>query len=143
MHGIALTAFGIAFWAFLAIATVAGIVSDYKRRRIELEPLRAAIERGAQLDPSVIRTLTARDSRDAPLDPVLLRIGGIITIASGAGLMLASWFIAQAMPVAFYPLLGVGLLAICVGLGILLAARALRRHQQQSTGDVGRGGQQA
>jgi len=46
MHSVALTAFGIGFWAFLTIAAVAGIVSDYKRRQVELEPLRAAIERG-------------------------------------------------------------------------------------------------
>ena len=37
--------FGIAFWLFMAVAAVAGIVADYKKRQLELEPLRAAIER--------------------------------------------------------------------------------------------------
>src|SRR5690242_6571274 len=57
MDHIALAIFGIAFWAFLAIASVAGIVADYKKRRLELEPLRAAIERGQQLDPALVQRL--------------------------------------------------------------------------------------
>ena len=45
---------GLGFWIFLSVSAVAGIVADYKKRYLQLEPLRIAIERGQQLDPSVI-----------------------------------------------------------------------------------------
>jgi hypothetical protein len=140
MQSFALTAFGIGFWVFLTIAAVAGIVSDYKRRQIELEPLRAAIERGAQLDPAVIEKFSTRQPREAPLDPMLLKIGGIITMAAGIGLVIAAWFISRLAPIAFLPLLGTGILAVCVAVGVLVAARVLRRHQQQLAREPGTGG---
>jgi hypothetical protein len=127
MHETALTAFGIAFWAFLAIAAVAGIIADYRKRQLELEPLRAAIERGAQLDPAVIEKLMTREPREAALNPMDLKIGGIITIASGNGLALASFFASKLLPLALYAMLGAGILAMCVGVGLLLAARTLQR----------------
>ena len=132
MHATALTAFGIAFWAFLAIAAVAGIIADYRKRQLELEPLRAAIERGAQLDPAVIEKLMMREPREASLNPMDLKIGGIITIASGIGLALASFFAGKLLPLALYAMLGAGILALCIGIGLLLAARALQRDARGS-----------
>src|ERR1700691_4922198 len=140
MQSLALTAFGIGFWVFLTIAAVAGIVADYKRRQIELEPLRAAIGRGAQLDPAVIEKFSTRQPREAPLDPMLLKIGGIITMAAGTGLAIAAWFISRLAPIAFLPLLGTGILAACVAIGVLVAARALRRHQLQLAREPDTGG---
>ena len=67
----------------VAIATVAGIVGDYKKRQIALEPLRAAIERGQQVDPALIERLMAPEPRDEALNPLYLKVGGIITIAAG------------------------------------------------------------
>jgi hypothetical protein len=59
--GIAIAALG--FWAFLTASAVAGIVADYKKRHLELEPLRAAIERGQQLDPAIVERLMAREQK--------------------------------------------------------------------------------
>jgi hypothetical protein len=133
MQNFGLIAFGIAFWAFMAVAAVAGIVSDYKKRQLELEPLRAAIERGAQLDPAVIEKLMTREPRASAIDPMDLKVGGIITIAAGIGLALLSVFISQVVPVALWWLLGAGTLALCVGVGLLLAARTLQRQDRGPT----------
>ncbi len=132
MNAMGLTAFGIAFWAFLAIASVAGIVADYKKRQLELEPLRAAIERGAQLDPAVIEKLMTRETGEHSVNPMDLKIGGIITTAAGIGVGIASFVVNPWMPVAHYPLLAVGIVALCVGIGLLVAAKALRRHAHGS-----------
>jgi len=121
---------GVAFWVFLAAAAVAGIVADYKKRKLEMEPLRAAIERGQQLDPALIEKLMAREPHGSkPLSPVDLRVGGIITIAAAIGVGLLALV---SRPLGLVPTLygmplsgiaaGIALVALCVGIGLLLAA---------------------
>ena len=124
-------AFGIAFWIFLAVAAVAGIVADYKKRRLALEPLRAAIERGQQLDPQVLERLMAPEIRDQRLNPLYLQVGGIITTAAGIGVGILAFFVAQVAPVALYPVLGSGIVALCVGAGLMIAARVVDRHDKR------------
>ena len=117
----------IAFWIFLTVAAVAGIVADYKKRGLALEPLRAAIERGQQLDPQLIERLMAPDRGDEPLNPLYLKVGGIVTIAAGVGVAVLS-FVSQVVPISFYPVLGAGIVAVCVGVGLLVAARIVESH---------------
>jgi hypothetical protein len=102
----------IAFWIFLTIAAVAGIVADYKKRGLALAPLRAAIERGQQLDPQLIERLMAPDRGDEPLNPLYLKVGGIVTIAAGVGVAVLSFFVSQVVPISFYPVLGAGIVAV-------------------------------
>jgi hypothetical protein len=108
-----LTAFGVGFWAFLAIASVAGIVADYRKRQLELEPLRAAIERGVQLDPAVIEKLLTREAKSHSVDPMDLNIGGIITATSGTGVL---------QPLRMRPALTglVATVAVAIALGLAL-----------------------
>jgi hypothetical protein len=120
-------AVGIACFVFLAVAAVAGIVADYKKRALALEPLRAAIERGQPLDPAVVERLMAPE-RDEPLNALYLKVGGIVTIAAGIGVALLSFFLAQVAPIALYPVLGGGIVAVCLGLGLVVAARVAERH---------------
>jgi Domain of unknown function (DUF6249) len=118
---------GIAVFVFLAVATVAGIVGDYKKRQLIVEPLKAAIEHGQPLDPALIERLMAPEGEE-PMDPLALRVGGIITAFAGVGVAGLAFFIAQVKAEAFYPLLGVGLVAVCVGVGLLVAARVVQNH---------------
>jgi hypothetical protein len=120
---------GVAFWLFLTAAAVSGIVADYKKRKLEIEPLRAAIERGQQLDPAVIEKLMAREPRGQPLNPQDLRVGGIITIAAAVGiglLSLVSRPLGLVISLAGAPLggiaAGIALLGLCIGIGLLVAA---------------------
>ena len=125
-------AVAIAFWVFLAVAAVAGIVADYKKRQIALEPLRAAIERGQQIDPALVERLMAPDPRGDALNPLHLRVGGIITLAAGVGVAILSYFIAQVAAIAFYPVLGGGVVVLCVGVGLIIAARAVETDARRS-----------
>lgn len=126
-------AVAIAFWIFVTIAAVAGIVSDYKKRQLTLEPLRAAIERGQQLDPAVVERLMAPE-RDAGLNPLYLRIGGIITASTGVGVVILAFLLNQVAPVSFYPTLGGGIVTLCVGAGLIIAARAAEQQRAQGPG---------
>jgi hypothetical protein len=121
-------AVAIAFWAFVAIATVAGIVADYKKRQLSLEPLRAAIEKGQPLDPSVVDRLMAPAHQER-LDPLALWVAGVIVISAGIGVGLLAFFLAHVAPVAFWPVLGGGVLVLCVGVGLVIAARIVQKHR--------------
>jgi hypothetical protein len=125
MTGIGPYMVGVAFWIFLGAAAVAAIVTDYKRRRGSIDVIRMAIEKGQQLDPALIEKLTSNERREEPIDPLHVKLGGIITLAAGVGISLFSFFISRIVPVAFYPILGGGVLVLCVGAGLLVGANVL------------------
>jgi hypothetical protein len=122
----------IAFWMFVAAAAVAGIVADYKKRKAALEPLRAAIERGQQLDPALVERLMAPEQHQG-MNPLALRVGGIITAATGCGIVVLAFFLSQVAAQALYPVLGGGILVVCVGAGLMIAARAVERYRERQT----------
>jgi hypothetical protein len=127
MDHLGITIVSVAFWVVMGAIAVSGTVQDYRKRKLALEPLRAAIEHGQQLSPEVIDRLLGRDEHPHEVDPKDLRIGGIITCASGIGVALLSGFVALVFPPFHWLVLGVGVLAICVGVGLLIAAKSLRR----------------
>lgn len=124
---------GVAFWMFVAVTVVAGIVADYKKKRMALESLRAALERGQPLDPVLVEKLMSFDRKDEEPKPLHLQIGGIITTAAGVGVVILSFFIGQIAKVAFYPIMGGGIVTVCVGVGLLIAARVVTRQRAAAT----------
>lgn len=128
MHHPALEAVAVTFWIFITVVSVAGMIMDYRKRQLTLEPLRIAIEHGQQLDPEIITRLLGKEDRHEQLDPQLLKIGGIITSASGLGVGLFAAFVALVFPPYHWLVLGVGVVAVCVGVGLLIAARSLRSN---------------
>jgi hypothetical protein len=125
--GAGIAAVAIAFWIFIAIVSVAGMIQDYYKRQLALEPLRIAIEHGQQLSPEIFAKLLGRDERHEQLDPNDLKVGGIITCASGVGVALLSIFVALVFPPYHWIALGIGVVAVCVGVGLLIAAKSIRR----------------
>jgi len=121
---------GVAFWIFIGAVAVAAMITDYKRRRGGIEVLRLAIEKGQQLDPQLVEKLTAQP-RSEPVSPVDLKLAGIITLASGVGICLLSFFISRIAPIALYPILGAGVLVICVGVGLLIGAKAVAETRER------------
>jgi hypothetical protein len=117
----------IVFWIFVTVAAVSGIVADYKKRKAALAPLTAAIERGQQLDPALVERLMAPEKDSGP-NPLYLRVGGIIVLAAGVGVLVLAFFISQVEPRALYPILGGGAVTVCVGVGLMVAARAIEAH---------------
>ena len=121
-------AVAIAFWVFVAIATVAGIVSDYKKRQLALEPLRLAIEKGQQLDPSVVERLMAPERRTG-INPLGLWISGVILTSAAVGVGLLAFILERVAPIAFWPVLGGGVVSLCIGIGLVVAAQIVQKHK--------------
>ena len=119
----------IAIFVFITVSAVAGIVADYKKRRLAVEALRAAIERGQPLDTALVERLIAPEERKKALNPLWLKIGGIVTIAASVGVAVFAVVLALTAPQALYPLLGIGGAALCVGIGLLVAAGVVQAHQ--------------
>jgi Na+/H+ antiporter NhaC len=122
----------IAVLVFITVSAVAGIVADYKKRRLAVEALRAAIERGQPLDTALVERLIAPEQRKESFNPLWLTIGGIVTVAASIGVALFSVLLARIAEQALYPLLGIGAAALCVGAGLLVAARVVRAHQERA-----------
>jgi hypothetical protein len=78
---------GAVFWIFIGAVAIAGMITDYKRRRGGIEVLRLAIEKGQQLDPALVEKLTSNEHRGEQVDPMEIKLGGIITIAAGVGIL--------------------------------------------------------
>jgi hypothetical protein len=123
----------VTFWIFIGAVAIAGMVVDYKRRRLGIEVLRLAIEEGQPLDPVLVDKLTSYEHQSAPVEPVLVKLGGVITVAGGVGVCLLSFFIGHVFPIAFYPTLGAGVLVICIGVGLLIGARTLARARDEQS----------
>ncbi|MEA3106287.1 MAG: hypothetical protein QOI88_892 [Gammaproteobacteria bacterium] len=131
MAGIGPYLVGVAFWIFIGAVAVAGIVTEYKRRRGSIEVIRMAIEKGQQLDPALIEKLTSNEQRAGRIDPLHMKLGGIITIASGVGFCLLGVFMVGVSPNFFYPMFGAGLAAICVGIGLRIASKVLAEARER------------
>jgi hypothetical protein len=132
MNPFAAAAVAVAFWLFLAAAAVAGIIADYRKRQLALEPLRLAIERGQTLDPEVVRQLLGPDRwpyGTGRVDPIQLRMASIIVISAGVGVGILAVFLGQVAPVAVLPTVGAGILVLCIGIGLNIAARMLARER--------------
>lgn len=123
----------VVFWLLVAVMAVFAMAYDYRKKRLEMESLRTAIEHGQQLDPAVLEKLfmgQRQPPADNPQDLLpYLHIGGIITIAGGIGIFLAGlWVGGMEFPVAKYPLLALGAFVVCIGIGLLVSVRALKRY---------------
>ena len=129
----------IALFTFLTISAVAGMISEYKKRRLAIDVLRTAIEHGQPLDPALIDRLSGKEKEyeeeGAPLQPLSFRIGGIVTIATGIGIALLAFFVFVVFPTAFYPVIGLGVLIVCIGISLLISARVVERDQKSRASD--------
>jgi len=123
-----------AFWLFIAIVSVAGMMYDYRKKQLTAETLRRAIDNGQKLDPAVLDRLLAQQRSAAgpqTVDPRALKVAGIITLSASVGVFGLSFFIAQIAPVAFYPIMGASVVVACIAIGLLIAARFVERDVER------------
>jgi hypothetical protein len=121
---------GVAFWLFVGAVAVAAIITEHKKRSLGVDLLRAAIEKGQPLDPQMVERVFQAQEEDNGYDAVGLRLGGIITIACGVGLIPVAVFIRMLAAAAFFPILAGAALAMCVGVGLLIGARMVASANQ-------------
>lgn len=125
----------IMFWIFVLGCVITGNVAMYKKRRAAMDVVRAAIERGQQLSPELVDKLTGHghDHGSASGESLAenLLIGGLVVFAAGIGIAILGGLFSQmgAAAVAMWPILGGAAIVICVGIGLLIAARMVRRDR--------------
>ena len=123
--GIGLT--GVAFWAFLAAAVIAEAWAKVKNRDADREMLRQLIESGKPIDQSLLdQVLEKRNERPDRG----LTIGGIIVLALAPGMAIFGLIVGQG-DAEMHPLIGVGGLLACLGVGLLVASVVARKSLEE------------
>ena len=115
---------GAAFWLFIAVVVVAGILYSYARNRETQKTIRMAIEKGMELDAEMIDKLVKRESGN----PEDYYIGGIICIACGIGLPISGYFVGRIEAKAFYPIVGAGVLVGLIGISLIICGKLIGRR---------------
>jgi hypothetical protein len=118
------------FGAFVFIF-VGGDIADHMKRRLANQTIRRALDQGQQLDPAIKDWLLEREDSSPPLTPLGLRVGGIVVIASGIGIALSTPLLIQVWPKLLYPALGLAVMAVCIGVGLLIASRTVESSRLQ------------
>lgn len=116
------------FWGFITIVCVAGMFKEFANKREVQRTLRTAIEKGQPLDAAAVSAIMAGSGAR----PETLAVAGVIVIAAGLGLLMLGYFIGKLAAVAFYPIAGSGALALAVGLGLHLLARAAQSPEDDA-----------
>ncbi len=135
MIGFGPYAVAIAFWAFVLGVVITGVVADYKKRRVAMDVVRVAIERSQELTPELVEKLVGHTGGHEPVRPENLMIGGVIVLAAGVGFAILGGVFSQMGPAAWamWPILGGAAIVLCVGIGLVIAARLVSRQQERSS----------
>jgi len=116
----------LGFWGFVAIVVVATIWDGVRKREVHHETLRRMIESGQTIDHALFDKLLSSDRSGSKNLARDLNYSGLIVLFIAPGLAILGAFVG-----VFLPLLGVAALVACVGGGLLVAARAIRRSEHE------------
>jgi hypothetical protein len=123
--GVASSIGALGFWLFLAVVVGGGMWFDARKKESEQETLRRLVESGQRIDPALVDKMlrtTGHDRKDRDL-----KVGGIITLFAGFGLVILGWFLGKLDPQIFGVMLGVSGLVATIGIGLLLAGAYFAR----------------
>ena len=125
---------GVAFWAFLAAVVVAEIWAKAKNRAADRETLRRLIESGKTIDQSLLDQVLG-ERKERPDRG--LKIGGIIVLSLAPGMAILGLMVGQNDAEALMPIIGVGGLLACLGVGLLVASVVARKSLEEDERSAG------
>lgn len=123
------TIIAVVFWLFLASAVIFPVIYAYKTRHAAMDVIRAAIERGQELTPEVVRQLSNSDDKE--IHSVNLKIAGAIVMACGVGTAAVATIFLFVIPAAAPFVYAGAALAFCIGGGLHYGAKILKAHEQE------------
>ena len=115
----------VGFWLFVAGVVAAGIWDSIRKRDAQHETLRRLLEHGQPVDDELMDKLLGvnpHPDRD-------LKVAAWIVLSLGPGMALMGWLMSFQSSGVFQPLLGVGLLLVCLGTGLWMAAKQAASKQ--------------
>ena len=117
----------IAFWGFVAVAVIAAVWNDIRKRDAQHETMRRLIESGQPIDDELMKKLSmVSDGGEARHDQAF-QITGMWLLPVAVGMAIFGLILGSSEPQALAPLLGVSALLTCMGLGFLVAAKIAGR----------------
>ena len=119
---------GVVFWMAMAVIVFITVWGKRAAERERQLTLRAAIERGQQIDPAMIEKIMAGQQKPKQSQFGLL-IGGVVVSFAGVGLVLMGLILGAEDPEVLKGLLGSGVLVAMVGAGLVVAHVLQRRLQ--------------
>lgn len=122
---------GVVFWVAIAVIVFITVWGKRAAERERQLTLRAAIERGQQIDPAMIEKIMAGQQKPKESQFGLL-IAGVVVSFAGLGLMLMGWILGGEDGEAIRGLVGSGVLVAMVGVG-LFVAHVLQRRLNAAT----------
>jgi hypothetical protein len=129
--GVGLT--GVAFWAFLAAVVVAETWAKAKNRAADREMLRRLIESGKPIDQSLLDQVLG-ERKERPDRG--LKIGGIIVLSLAPGMVIFGLMLGQ-NDAEIHPMIGIGGLLACLGVGLLVASVVARKSLEEDERSAG------
>lgn len=125
MEGLGTGLSALAFWSFVAVAVVAGVWGNIRKREIYHETLRQIMDSSKQVDQELMHQLLTEGGEESTRLVRHLKIYGLVTLFTAPGIALLGWFISLLAVQALFPLIGVAALMVCAGVGLLVAAKVV------------------
>ena len=121
----------LAFWGFVAVAVVAGIWDNVRKRETKHETVRRLLEEGKDIDPKLIEKILDLDGK-RQLDQDF-KVTALWVLPVAIGLAALGVIIGIQYPVVFGPILGASGLLFCMGFGFLYASNVVtdRRDKEE------------
>ena len=108
-----------AFWIFIAIVALGGIVKSALQHHETQKTIRQSIAAGKPIEPALLESaMLDRVTGGGDRNPGSLMLGGLIVIAVGLGLAIMGYFIGLDDGEPVYPLYGVAILVSLIGVAI-------------------------
>ena len=109
-----------AFWLFIAVVSVSGIIKSILQHRETQKTIRQAIEHGQPIDDAMLSPDKSWEAGQGVKveTPANMILGGLVVIASGLGLGVLGFFIGLDDGHPVYPLYGIGLMCVLIGVAI-------------------------
>ncbi|MBL4790323.1 MAG: hypothetical protein JKY60_15230 [Kordiimonadaceae bacterium] len=117
----------MAFWGFIAVAVIAGVWDNVRKREAQHETVRRLIESGKTIDPAVVdKLLQLSDGKSERLDRDF-KVAGLWMLPISVGLVVLGLIMGFVHPAIIAPVLGAAGLVACIGAGALYASTVAAR----------------